>query len=105
MFWKKLAGIILKNRLAILAAVLLLSTWMGFEARKARITYNAGKVLPLTDSAYIRFNQFKKTFGEDGTAMVLGIKSPRLFDRTFFNGWYKLGARFQKISGVKAVIS
>lgn len=51
MIWKKLANLILKNRLAILFIVLAASVFMGFEASKVRLTYNAGKILPVTDSA------------------------------------------------------
>jgi predicted RND superfamily exporter protein len=90
MFWKKLADIILKSRLLILAIVLLFCGFMGFKASKVHLAYNAGKILPVTDSAYIRFMQFRKTFGEDGTAMVIGIKTPNLFQRDLFNNWYRL---------------
>ena len=58
MFWTKLANVILKNRLTILAVVAVLSAFMGYQASKVRITYNGGKVLPVTDSAYIRYMQF-----------------------------------------------
>jgi predicted RND superfamily exporter protein len=105
MIWKKLANLILKNRLLILFIVLGLSTFMGFEASKVKLTYNAGKILPVTDSAYIRYTQFRKLFGEDATAMVLGVKSPNLFQKAFFNDWYELGSRIQKIKGIKGVVS
>jgi predicted RND superfamily exporter protein len=105
MFWKKLADIILKSRLLILFIVLLFCGFMGFKASKAHLAYNAGKILPVTDSAYIRFMAFRKMFGEDGTAMIVGIKTPDLFQRNLFNAWYQLGNRLQHIKGVTAVIS
>lgn len=105
MFWKKLADIILKSRLLILFNVLLFCGFMGFKASKVHLAYNAGKILPVTDSAYIRFIQFRKMFGEDGTAIVLGIKTPNLFQKDLFNAWYQLGNRLQKIQGVTAVVS
>ncbi|MCJ8208423.1 MMPL family transporter [Mucilaginibacter sp. RS28] len=78
---------------------------MGWKASKVRLTYNAGKVLPVTDSAYIRFTKFQKKFGQDGTALVLGIQSDRLFQQDVFNGWYLLGTQVQHLKGIKAVIS
>src|ERR1700712_2523525 len=105
MIWKKLATLILKNRLSILFIVLGLSAFMGFEASKVRLTYNAGKILPVTDSAYINYIKFRKMFGEDATAMVLGVKSPNLFQQNFFNDWYRLGNHIQKIQGIKGVVS
>lgn len=105
MIWKRLADFILKHRLLVIAIVALLSVFMGWKASKVRLTYNAGKVLPTTDSAYIRFTQFQKKFGQDGTAMVIGFKSPNLFQKDVFNDWYQIGTRLQHIKGIKAVIS
>ncbi|WDF54979.1 efflux RND transporter permease subunit [Mucilaginibacter sp. KACC 22063] len=105
MIWKKLAGLILKNRLAVIIIVGLLSAFMGWKASKVKLTYNAGKVLPVTDSAYIRFTKFQKKFGQDGTALVLGIKSDKLFNKDIFNDWYQLGVNVQHLHGIKAVIS
>jgi predicted RND superfamily exporter protein len=105
MFWKKLAELILKNRLTILLAVSAFCAFMAFEASKVRLTYNAGKILPVTDSAYIRFTQFRKTFGEDATAMVIGIEAPNLFRKDLFNDWYALGNSIKKIKGITAVVS
>jgi predicted RND superfamily exporter protein len=105
MFWKKLADFILKNRPLILAIIAILTIFMGFEASKARITFSGGKVLPITDSAYIRYMQFKKTFGQDATTMVIGMRSPHIFEKDIFNDWGKIADRLQHIKGVKAVIS
>jgi predicted RND superfamily exporter protein len=105
MFWKKLADLILKNRLLILAFIALSTVFMGYQASKVRITFNGGKVLPVTDSAYIRYMQFKKTFGQDASTMVIGFKSPHIFDKDVLNDWYQIGKSLQQIQGVKAVIS
>lgn len=105
MIWKKVADIVLKNRLLILAVIILASAFMGYKAAQVRLTYNAGKVLPVTDSAYIRFTEFRKTFGDDGAAMVVGIKSPAFFQQDIFNDWYRIGDRIRHMKGVKAVVS
>ncbi len=105
MIWRKIAEIILKNRLTVIAIIALLSAFMGWEASKVRLTYNAGKVLPVTDSAYIRYRAFQAKFGQDGTALVLGVKSDSLFSRDFFNDWYALGNKVKMLHGIKAVVS
>ncbi len=105
MFWKKLAALILKNRLKALAIIIGLSAFMGYEGSKVRITFSGGKVLPLTDSAYIRYNEFKKIFGQDAATFVIGFKSPKLFDKDVFNDWYEAGNRIAHIKGIKNVIS
>ena len=105
MFWKKLADIILKNRLLILALIAVSTAFMGYKASQVRITFSGGKVLPVTDSAYIRYTQFKKIFGQDASTMVIGFKSPIIFDKNVFNDWHQIGAQIQAIKGVKSVIS
>jgi predicted RND superfamily exporter protein len=88
-----------------MAIIALLSVFMGYEAFKVRITFNGGKVLPVTDSAYIRYMQFKKTFGQDATVMVIGIKTPEIFNAAVFNDWNQIGNRIQKIKGITGVVS
>jgi predicted RND superfamily exporter protein len=105
MIWKKLADLILKQRLLILGIIVLSSLFMGYQASKVRITFNGGKVLPVTDSAYIRYMEFKKLFGQDANTMVLGFKSPQIFDKDVYNDWYTIANNVKKIKGIKGVIS
>jgi uncharacterized protein len=105
MIWKKLADFILKQRILILVVIGLASIFMGYKASQVRITFNGGKVLPVTDSAYIRYMQFKSTFGQDASTMVIGFKSPSIFDKDVFNDWNQIGTRIQHIKGITGVIS
>jgi predicted RND superfamily exporter protein len=105
MVWNKLADLILKKRLLILGLIVLGSLFMGYQASKVRITFNGGKVLPVTDSAYIRYMQFKKLFGQDANTMVIGFKSPQIFGKDIFNDWYRIADHVKKIKGINGVIS
>jgi predicted RND superfamily exporter protein len=46
MIWKKLADLILKNRITLLIIVALVTVFMGYKAGKVRITFAGSKVLP-----------------------------------------------------------
>jgi len=105
MIWKKLADLILKNRITLLIIVALVTVFMGYKASKVRITFAGSKVLPLTDSAYIKYNEFKKIFGQDASTMVVGFKSPGIFNKDIFNDWYEAGEKIRHIKGITAVIS
>jgi predicted RND superfamily exporter protein len=105
MFWKKLADFILKNRVVLLISVSLCTLFMGYKASQVRITFNGGKVLPVTDSAYIRYTEFKRMFGQDASTMVAGFSSPDIFSKDVFNDWYQAGVNIQRIHGIKGVIS
>ena len=105
MIWKKLADIILKHRLAVLSLIIISSLFIGYQASKVRVTFSGGKVLPISDSAYIRYMQFKKTFGQDASTMVLGFRSGRVFDKDVLNAWSALANHIQHIKGIKTVVS
>lgn len=105
MFWKKLAQLILNNRITFLVIVALLTVFMGYKASQVRITFAGSKVLPVTDSAYIKYNQFKEIFGQDAATMVVGFRSPKIFDKDILNDWYATGEKIKHIKGITAVIS
>jgi predicted RND superfamily exporter protein len=105
MIWKKLADFILKNRIILLIIVALVTVFMGYKASQVRITFAGSKVLPVTDSAYIKYDEFKKIFGQDASTMVIGFKSSRIFNKDVFNDWFIVGDSLRHIKGVKAVIS
>src|ERR1700679_1767569 len=105
MIWKKLAAVVLKNRVILLIVVALCTVFMGYQASHVRITFAGSKVLPVTDSAYIRYNEFKKIFGQDASTMVVGFKSPGIFNKDIFNNWYLTGDHIKHIKGIKEVIS
>ena len=105
MIWKKLANLILNNRILLLIVVTLVTVFMGYKASQVRITFAGSKVLPVTDSAYIKYNEFKKIFGQDASTMVVGFKSPEIFNKDVFNDWYQAGENIRHIKGITSVIS
>ena len=70
--WAWLASRVLRNRLAILIAVGIITVFMGWRASKVGMNYKHGGLLPKTDSAYVEYEHFLNTFSEDGNVMVLG---------------------------------
>lgn len=103
--WNKIAQLILRNRALWLIFIGIVTVFMGWQASHVKLSFNGKKVLPNSDSAFIKYTAFKKTFGEDGTVMVLGIQSNKLFDQKQFADWYELGKNIQKIKGIKGVVS
>ena len=78
---------------------------MAWKASYVKLSFMGSKILPLTDSAFIKYNNFKSQFGEDGNMMVLGVSSPDLLKKEQFNEWQALAADIQKIEGIKQVLS
>ncbi len=95
--WFKLSKIILRNRLAILIIVGLITLGMSYFAQFAKMSYKMAQILPKTDSTYINYEKFKSTFGIDGSVVVIGIKNKSLFELNTFNAWYDLTHNLKKI--------
>jgi len=103
--WAKLSRFILQNRIAIILFFVLGTIFMAFQAKNVKLSYTGSKILPVTDSAFIKYNNFKKTFGEDGSVMVIGIQSPEIFKKEVYNQWVQLSNDIQKLKGIKQVLS
>lgn len=100
-----LPRLILKHRIALIGVILVSSAFMFWKSLEARISFAGSKILPLTDSAFLYYNSFKRTFGEDGGVMVIGLSSKRFFDLKMYSGWARLSNEVAEIKGVNNVLS
>ncbi|MBN2615368.1 MAG: MMPL family transporter [Bacteroidales bacterium] len=105
--WQYLVRFILRNRLAILIVIGLLTVFMGFEGSKVKLSYELAKMLPSTDPTSIEYNTFKKEFGQtgDGSVTFVAVEDPNLFTLSHFTEWYNITQELRKIKGVKGVTS
>ncbi|MBI1287859.1 MAG: MMPL family transporter [Flavobacteriales bacterium] len=103
--WERVAHIILKNRIAILVVIGLITVLMGYMATSVKIRYDFAALLPATDSTLINYKAFKKQFGEDGDVLVIGIQQEKLFTKDIYNAWYELGEDIRNLDGIEQVIS
>ncbi len=103
--WAKLSKAILQNRIPLLVFFLIATLFMGWNARNLKLSYAGSKILPLTDSVFIKYNTFKKQFGEDGSVMVLGIQSAEIYKKEKYAKWAQLATEIQKLKGIKGVLS
>ena len=78
---------------------------MAWKASYVKLSYTGSKILPQTDSAFIKYNEFKSMFGEDGNMMVLGVSDPKMLDKEAFNDWSQLARELEAIEGIKQVLS
>jgi hypothetical protein len=103
--WKKISYIILRNRIAVISLLVILTAFFGYQAKYVKVSYGLPKLLPDNDSTYIQFENFKKQFGEESLVFVLGLEKNPLDDISLFNAWYDLGNQINNIRGVDTVIS
>ncbi len=103
--WRFLANKILRNKIAFIAVLSIITVFMGYQATKIELTYTYPQILPANDSAYIDYENFRKMFGEDGSVMVIGIEDKNLFELKKFNDWYELSTQIKNIEGIKELMS
>jgi len=103
--WNKLAHFILKFRLFILIALLFATVGMGFIASKVQMSYKFNSAIPTSSKKYQDYEKFKKTFGQDGNMIVVGIEKEDFFEKDFFNAFKKWSKEVRNIYGVSNTLS
>ncbi|MFP4469368.1 MAG: efflux RND transporter permease subunit [Bacteroidales bacterium] len=78
---------------------------MGYNAREVSMSYEMTQMLPSTDSTSVLYDEFKRTFGEDGSVLFIGISDTSIFDLDVFNAWYDLTEDIRNLDGVEGVVS
>lgn len=103
--WSKLSRFIIKYRILLLVFTVLSTAFMAYKSRQVELTYDFLKVVPENDPDYLYFKKFKKTFGEDGNILVIGLKDPSVFSLSKFIAFRHLAEGIKKIEGINEVIS
>ncbi len=103
--WNYLVRLILRNRLANLIVILIITIFMGWQATKVKMSYEMMRMLPESDSTSIEYEEFKNLFGQDGSVMFVGLQDDRIYNLKEFNDWFDLSWELMKIEGVEEVLS
>lgn len=103
--WSKLALFIIKNRRLLVLLLAAITVFMGWQARKVEMTYDFAQVVSPTDPDMVYFQRFKKTFGEDGNVLVLGMQDSSVYRLGNFNELRILTDTLNKVEGVSGVLS
>ena len=96
--WNKVARVILVNRLAILIVIGLITVFMASQATKVKTTYTVAQLLPDEDTTLLQYQEFKETFGGEGSALFLGIKGTDIFELENLQAWWDLSSDLQNVS-------
>ncbi len=104
--WQAIANFILRNRFFILGIITLMTVFFGYYAITAlNLDNKYGIVLPKDSPTTENYKKFKKLFGEDGGALVIGVESDSLYTERNFLLWKQLGDSILQIDGVESIIS
>ncbi|NNC50159.1 MAG: MMPL family transporter [Flaviramulus sp.] len=104
-FWDITARLILRNKIIILVGIIIATFFFSQQWDNMRFTYTEANLLPDDHEINTTYNDFLKTFGEEGNLIVLGLKDSTLFTIDKLNAWNKLSEDFKKNGAVETVIS
>ena len=104
--WKKIADFILRNRFFILGLITLITVFFAYHAFTGlKLENKYGIVLPKNSPTTENYKKFKALFGEDGSALIIGIQTDSLYTEENFLKWKELGDSILQFDGVESVIS
>jgi predicted RND superfamily exporter protein len=103
--WEKIAVFILRYRWTLIISLVGLTALMAYKAKDVKFTYDNPKFIPDDDKEYQAYQDFKKTFGDDGSVLVIGIKTPLIHNTVFFNEWTALSEELENTDGIQGILS
>ena len=103
--WSKLSDVLLKNRLKFIIGTLLCTLLISTQIFKVEMSYESADLLPRDDSAYIMYQNFRETFGQEGNVMVLAIQDSNFYELDKVNDWLQMENSIMEVDGVTALVS
>ena len=103
--WQRLGKFVINNRVVLLCFVAITTGIMGYFALKVKLSYEFTKSIPNDNPRYQEYLSFKKTFGDDGNLLVIGIQSKDLFTLKIFSAYQQLQKKLKLVKSVEDVIS
>jgi hypothetical protein len=103
--WIRLSHYILRNRLANLIGIGFITLLMGLMATRVHMSYEMARMLPASDTVNRVYEDFRKTFGQDGAIVYAAFKGENLCTHEIFRGLYELTEEISGLKGIKDVMS
>ncbi len=103
--WESIARFVLKNKLALLIFLAIVTAFMGWHASKVQLSYDFTGAIPTDNAKFADYQRFRKQFGEDGNMLVIGLQTPDLFNEKVFRDFAALGSQLKTIKGVENILS
>jgi len=103
--WINIARFILRNRIAILVALFLVTVFMGIMSRQIEMSYQYAPLLPKDDPTNVEYETFLDIYGDEGNMIIVGIQNEDFFELNEFNAWQQFSDSVSRIKGVTGVFS
>ena len=102
--WSKLAYTILRFRVTLMVILALVTVFMGNQSQNIKWSYDLANIVPEDDADMVYFRQFRRTFGEDGNIMALGIQDSSVYQLENFKKFSELTFTLENKEGIRNVL-
>src|SRR5690606_20410297 len=104
-FWEVTARLILRNKIGILISILIATLLLSSQWKNMRFTYTEANLLPDEHPINITYEEFLKTFGEEGNLIVIVVKDSNMFTTEKLNARHAISDAFKGYDAVESVIA
>ncbi len=104
-FWGSLARLILRNRIAIIIAIIGVTAFWSTQWQYMRFTFSEANLLPDKHPENEVYNTFLDRFGEEGNIIVIALQESTFFTPKNFTAWQGLRERLNAFEEIQTVIS
>lgn len=102
--WSKLAHNILRFRVTLMVILAIITVFMGYKSQNIKWSYDLANIVPESDPDMVYFRQFRKTFGEDGNIMALGVQDSAIYKLETFKKFSELTYELEAQEGIRNVL-
>src|SRR5260370_31512551 len=95
--WESIARLVLRFRLFLLVALLAVTGYMGWRASRVKLSYDFNRAIPTDNPKYKAYQEFRKTFGEDGNLLAIGVRTDKLFRQDIFTNYIALSEALKTV--------
>lgn len=103
--WEKVAKIILRNKIAILCGIGIITILLAMQWKNLKITFSEANMLPETHAVSLDYQKFREKFGEEGNLIVIGADLQHIFTPENIKQWNALAQTLEKYPQVQSVLS
>ncbi|MBR4266999.1 MAG: MMPL family transporter [Bacteroidales bacterium] len=103
--WNKVADVILKHKKVILIVIAIITAFMAFNMKNLRMKYTTALMMREQDTAYQKFLDFRKTFGEDASLIVVAFENKDFLTLEKYRKLLVLQDSLKNVVGVKSVLA
>ena len=92
-FWEVVANLILRNRILILIILAFVTAFWTTQWKYMQFTFTEANLLPDDHPENIQYQEFVKTFGDEGNLIVIAVQDSLFFKSEKRNAWRDLNTK------------